>query len=65
MGDKLKVRFPNEGEILINESNIVNWDPTNIREIGEEVFFKTGGVTLSMEKKDFKSCFHNNKKNKE
>ncbi len=34
MGDKLKVRFPNEGEILINESNIVNWDPTNIREIG-------------------------------
>ena len=63
MGDKLKIRFPNESDILINESNIVNWDPTNIREIGEEVFFKTGDITLSMEKKDFKKCFHN-KKNK-
>ena len=64
MGNKLKVRFPNEGDILINESNIINWGISNVREIGEEVFFKTGGVTLSMEKKDFKKCFHN-KKNKE
>ena len=63
MGDKLKVRFPNEGDILINESNIINWGISNVREIGEEVFFKTGGLTLSMEKKDFKKCFHN-KKNK-
>ena len=64
MENKLKVRFPNEGDILINESNIINWDISNVRYIGEEVFFKTGGVTLSMEKKDFKRCF-NNKKNKE
>ena len=64
MGDKLKVRFPNEGDILIDENNIVNWDTTNIREIGEEVFFKTGDITLSMKKKDFKKCFHN-KKDKE
>ena len=64
MENKLKVRFPNEGDILINESNIINWDISNVRDIGEEVFFKTGGVTLSMEKKDFKRCFHN-KKNKE
>ena len=64
MENKLKVRFPNEGDILINESNIINWDISNVRDIGEEVFFKTGGVTLSMEKKDFKRCF-NNKKNKE
>jgi len=62
MGNKLKVRFPNEGDILINESNIINWGISNVREIGEEVFFKTGGVTLSMEKKDFKRCFNNNKK---
>lgn len=58
MGEKLKVRFPNEGDILINESNIINWDISNVRYIGEEVFFKTGGVTLSMEKKDFKRCFN-------
>lgn len=64
MGEKLKVSFPNEGDILINESNVINWDISNVRYIGEEVFFKTGGVTLSMEKKDFKRCF-NNKKNKE
>ena len=59
MENKLKVRFPNEGDILINESNIINWDISNVRHIGEEVFFKTGGVTLSMEKKDFKRCFIN------
>lgn len=63
MENKLKVRFPNEGDILINESNIINWDISNVRYIGEEVFFKTGGVTLSMEKKDFKRCFNNKKIN--
>jgi hypothetical protein len=62
MGDKLKVRFPNEGEIMVDESNIINWNPANIREIGEEIFFKTGDITLSMKKKDFKRCFHNKKR---
>jgi len=64
MGGSVYIRYPNEGDILINESNIINWDISNVRDIGEEVFFKTGGVTLSMKKKDFKRCF-NNKKNKE
>ena len=63
MGGSVYIRYPNEGDILINESNIINWDISNVRYIGEEVFFKTGGVTLSMKKKDFKRCF-NNKKNK-
>jgi hypothetical protein len=63
MGGSVYIRYPNEGDILINESIIINWDISNVRETGEEVFFKTEDMTLSMKKKDFKRCFHN-KKNK-
>ncbi len=46
MGGSVYIRYPNEGDILINESIIINWDISNVRETGEEVLNRHGDVKL-------------------
>lgn len=57
MDDYIYVGFPNEGEILINLRLLYNWDMTDIKLIGDTVFFRVDGTTFSIRLVDFKTHF--------
>jgi hypothetical protein len=55
--EKVYVSFPNEGEYGISENIIKKWIITEPKEIGDTIFFWSGGIYLSMKKEDFKKVF--------
>lgn len=55
--EKIKVGIPNEGEIDLSKEIIIKWNPTEIKHIGEIVFFKSDNSFFSMNKNDFEEIF--------
>ena len=53
MDEYMLIRLPNEGEIAMNLSNIVHWDISNVRVIGDSVFFEANGSTLGARLEEF------------
>lgn len=51
--NKVLVTFPNTGEDYIDKNIVSNWVKTNIKVIGDMVFFNVDGMCLSMKKTDF------------
>jgi len=64
MSEEVFITLPNEGEIPFSVDLIAKWNPTNVREVGNTIFFTYGGSSFSMRKEDFETHF-NNKKDKE
>lgn len=57
MDEWINVGFPNEGEMPINLRLLYNWDMTDIKLIGDTVFFRSDGNTFSIRLVDFKIHF--------
>lgn len=55
--DKVYVSFPNEGEISLNIDIVKKWIIKEPKEIGDTVFFWSGGLYMSMSKVDFDNIF--------
>jgi len=51
--EKVYVQFPNDEPIGLDLNLVKKWDIIEPREIGDTVFFWSGGVYFSMFKKDF------------
>lgn len=47
------INIPNEGEINIDRSIVEKWHITDIKIIGDVVFFSVDGSSMSMGKNDF------------
>ena len=50
---EIVVNFPNIGETNLKLETVRKWDITDIKEIGDTVFFSYGGTCLSVKSKDF------------
>lgn len=56
--NEIYVSFPNEGEYSIDVDIVKKWDISEPKEIGDSIFFWSGGLYLAMNKKDFKNIFN-------
>jgi hypothetical protein len=56
----IKVGVANEGEIAILVSILKKWQPKNVTQIGDTVFFKNEDTFFSMKVIDFKNLYTNN-----
>ena len=59
----IKVGVANEGEIAILVSILKKWQPKNVTQIGDTVFFKNEDTFFSMKVIDFKNLYTNNEQN--
>lgn len=57
MDDYMWITFPNEGEIAVNIRNMVHWGITNVRVIGDSVFFDAMNGTFSARFNEFEKYF--------
>lgn len=58
----IKVGIANEGETQLPVSVLKNWQPKNVTQIGDTVFFKQEDTFFSMKVIDFRDLFVNNVK---
>ena len=58
----IKVGIANEGEMAILVSVLKKWQPKNVTQIGDTVFFKQEDTFFSMKVIDFRDLFVNNVK---
>ena len=58
----IKVGVANEGEIAILVSILKKWQPKNVTQIGDTVFFKQEDTFFSMKAIDFRDLYVNNVK---
>ena len=58
MNDTVLVGIANEGEQRITIEIVKKWEPTNINQIGDTVFFKQGDTYFSMKTIDFRTIFN-------
>jgi len=58
----IKVGVANEGEIAILVSVLKKWQPKNVTQIGDTVFFKQEDTFFSMKVIDFRDLYVNNVK---
>ena len=56
----IKVGIANEGEMAILVSVLKKWQPKNVTQIGDTVFFKNEDTFFSMKVIDFKNLYTNN-----
>ena len=59
----IKVGVANEGEIAILVSILEKWQPKNVTQIGDTVFFKQEDTFFSMKAIDFRNLYVNNESN--
>jgi hypothetical protein len=59
----IKVGVANEGEIAILVSVLKKWQPKNVTQIGDTVFFKQEDTFFSMKVIDFRNLYVNNESN--
>lgn len=59
----VKVGIANEGEMAILVSVLKKWQPKNVTQIGDTVFFKNEDTFFSMKVIDFKNLYMNNEQN--
>ena len=59
----IKVGVANEGEIAILVSILKKWQPKNVTQIGDTVFFKQEDTFFSMKAIDFRNLYVNNESN--
>jgi hypothetical protein len=53
----IKVGVANEGETLISVSVLEKWEPTNVTQIGDTVFFKQEDTFYSMKVVNFREIY--------
>ena len=53
ISEKINVSFPNEGPVGLDFDLVVKWDITDPKEIGDNVFFWSGGIYFSVDKSDY------------
>lgn len=53
----IKVGVANEGETVLPISVLEKWEPKNITQIGDTVFFKQGDTYYSMKVVDFRQLY--------
>jgi hypothetical protein len=58
----IKVGIANEGEMAILVSVLKKWQPKNVTQIGDTVFFKQEDTFFSMKAIDFRDLYVNNVK---
>lgn len=61
----VKVGIANEGEMAILVSVLKKWQPKNVTQIGDTVFFKNEDTFFSMKVIDFKNLYINNEQKKD
>jgi hypothetical protein len=58
----IKVGVANEGETILSVSVLKKWQPKNVTQIGDTVFFKQEDTFFSMKASDFRDLYVNNVK---
>jgi hypothetical protein len=58
----IKVGIANEGEMILSVSVLKKWQPKNVTQIGDTVFFKQEDTFFSMKASDFRDLYVNNVK---
>ena len=53
----IKVGIANEGETVLPVSVLEKWEPKNVTQLGDTVFFKQEGVFYSMKVVDFRELY--------
>ena len=61
----IKVGIANEGETLLPVSVLKKWQPKNVTQLGDTVFFKNEDTFFSMKVIDFKNLYMNNEQKKD
>lgn len=56
----IKVGIANEGETILPISVLKKWEPCNVTQIGDTVFFKQEDTFFSMKVSDFRDLYVNN-----
>ena len=59
----IKVGIANEGEMALPVSVLKKWQPKNVTQIGDTVFFKQEDTFFSMKAIDFRNLYVNNESN--